>query len=126
MTRLPRAGLGRVLEELGSTLLDVICGDAERAGDIGGVVIHDPLDEPELPDRALVLGVALHEPDDIARVLTQLGERGAVALVVRAPVVGRGAARLHARRLLDPPGGDAAHPHQRRPPGPGGGPDRVR
>ncbi|MEU9320223.1 helix-turn-helix domain-containing protein [Streptomyces sp. NPDC048295] len=87
VTRLPRAGLGRVLEELGSTLLDVVCGDAERAGDIGGVVIHDPLDEPELPDRALVLGVALREPDDIARVLTRLGERGAVALVVRAPVV---------------------------------------
>lgn len=86
VTSLPRASLARVLEELGSTLLDVVCGDAERADGIGGVVIHDPLDEPELPDNALVLGVALHDPSDIARVVTRLGQRGAAALVVRAPL----------------------------------------
>ncbi|MEV0583039.1 helix-turn-helix domain-containing protein [Nonomuraea sp. NPDC050310] len=86
VTSLPRAGLARVLEELGSTLLDVVCGDVERAGDIGGVVIHDPLDEPELPPRAVVLGVGLHDPDELVRVVTQLGRRGAVGLVVRAPV----------------------------------------
>ncbi|MEV4898523.1 PucR family transcriptional regulator, partial [Nonomuraea sp. NPDC055795] len=57
VTGLPRAGLARVLEELGSTLLDVVCGDVESARDVGGVVIHDPLDEPELPGNALVLGV---------------------------------------------------------------------
>lgn len=87
VTSLPRASLGRVLEELGTTLLDVVCGDAGLAGDIGGVVIHDPLDEPELPDNALVLGVGLHDPADIARFVTRLGQRGAVGLVVRAPVV---------------------------------------
>ncbi|MFE2040551.1 PucR family transcriptional regulator [Streptomyces sp. NPDC059477] len=86
VTSLPRASLGRVLEELGTTLLDVVCGDVERADDIGGVVIHDPLDEPELPQNALVLGVGLHDPADLARVVTQLGGRGAAALVVRAPV----------------------------------------
>ncbi|MEU6746717.1 helix-turn-helix domain-containing protein [Spirillospora sp. NPDC046719] len=86
VTGLPRASLARVLEELGTTLLDVVCGDVELAGDIGGVVIHDPLDEPELPDNALVLGVGLHDPADIARVVTRLGRRGAAGLVVRAPV----------------------------------------
>ncbi|WP_214321215.1 helix-turn-helix domain-containing protein [Nonomuraea sediminis] len=87
VTSLPRASLGRVLEELGTTLLDVVCGDAGLAADIGGVVIHDPLDEPELPDNALVLGVGLHDPADIAQFVTRLGQRGAVGLVVRAPVV---------------------------------------
>ncbi|MFI6291577.1 PucR family transcriptional regulator [Nonomuraea sp. NPDC050790] len=82
---MPDLPLARVLEALGSTLLDVVCGDLARA--VGGVVIHDPLDEPELPDNALVLGVGLREPAEIARVVTELGERGAVGLVVRGPVV---------------------------------------
>ncbi|WP_201784445.1 helix-turn-helix domain-containing protein [Nonomuraea pusilla] len=84
---LPRASLARVLEELGTTLLDVVCGDVEQAGDIGGVVIYDPLDEPELPGNALVMGVGLHDPADIARVVRRLGQRDAAGLVVRAPVV---------------------------------------
>ena len=77
------SSLVHVLEELGSTLLDVVCGEATQQT-IGGVVIHDPLDEPELPDHALVLGVGLHR--DLPQVLARLGERGAVGLVVRGPV----------------------------------------
>ncbi|MFD0888741.1 hypothetical protein ACFQ08_29745, partial [Streptosporangium algeriense] len=72
MTGLPRASLGRVLEELGTTLLDVVCGDVRLTRDIGGVVIHDPLDEPALPDDALVMGVGLSDHADLARVVTQL------------------------------------------------------
>ncbi|MER7174920.1 PucR family transcriptional regulator [Streptomyces mesophilus] len=81
----PRAGLGRVLEDLGTTLLDLVCGDPAGAGAIGGVVIHDPLDEPVLPRRALVLGIGVRSADDTVRLLTELGAAGAVALVVRAP-----------------------------------------
>ncbi|MFI6498026.1 PucR family transcriptional regulator [Nonomuraea typhae] len=87
MSGLPRAGLARVLEELGSTLLEVVCGDVEQAGAVGGVVIYDPLDEPELPSRALVFGVGLHDPAGLARVVTRLGRHDAACLVVRAPVV---------------------------------------
>lgn len=92
---LPRAGLARVLAELGTTLLDVVCGDVQRAdeagsaggaGGIGGIVIHDPLDEPALPERALVLGVGLRETREIADVVAQLGAQGAIGLVVRGPV----------------------------------------
>ena len=45
----PRASLGRVLDDLGATLLDLVDGDPEAAEEIGGVVIHDPVDAPVLP-----------------------------------------------------------------------------
>ncbi|NEB81086.1 PucR family transcriptional regulator, partial [Streptomyces sp. SID14478] len=81
----PRASLGRVLEDLGTTLLDLVCGDVEKADAIGGVVIHDPLDEPVLPHRALVLGVGVQRAEDVAALLTELGAADAAALVIRAP-----------------------------------------
>lgn len=86
MADLPRAGLARVVEELGSTLLEIVCGEVQRPEEIGGVVIDDPLDEPELPEHALVLGVGLHEPAQIADAVERLGAQGALGLVVRAPV----------------------------------------
>ncbi|MDH6554546.1 helix-turn-helix domain-containing protein [Streptomyces sp. SAI-041] len=81
----PRAGLSRVLEDLGPTLLDLVCGDPRRADAIGGVVIHDPLDEPLLPRQALVLGVGVQGTAETARLLTSLGDAGAAALIVRSP-----------------------------------------
>jgi hypothetical protein len=82
----PRASLGRVLDDLGATLLELIHGDPDAVHDIGGVVIHDPLDDPVLPPRALVLGIGLCNSDDIARMLADLGKQEAAGLVVRAPV----------------------------------------
>lgn len=83
----PRGGLVRVLDDLGTTLIDLACGDPTRAGDIGGVVIHDPHDDDQvLPPHALVLGVGARQPDDISALLDQLGERGAAGLVVRGPL----------------------------------------
>ncbi|GHA44904.1 PucR family transcriptional regulator [Streptomyces spiroverticillatus] len=86
MTTHPRASLRRVLEDLGPTLLDLVRGDPDGADDIGGVVIHDPHDEPVPPPQALVLGVAVHDPTEIVRLLDALGDQGAAGLVVRAPV----------------------------------------
>lgn len=56
------------------------------ADEIGGVVIHDALDEPVLPRQALVLGIGVHGAAETARLLTALGDAGAAALVVRSPV----------------------------------------
>lgn len=82
----PRASLGRVIDDLGATLLDLAHGDPDRAGDIGGVVIHDPLDHPVLPPHALVLGIGVDDPDEVAALLRTLGRQRAAALVLRAPV----------------------------------------
>ncbi|KES04921.1 PucR family transcriptional regulator [Streptomyces toyocaensis] len=79
-------GLVRVLHHLGATLLEVVHGGARDTAAIGGVVIHDPVDDSAPPPHALVLGVGLRDPDDVARLLGELGRRQTVALVVRAPV----------------------------------------
>lgn len=81
----PQASLGRVLDDLGATLLELIHGDAEQSGAIGGVVIYDPIDEPALPENALVLGVGLREPAEIRGLLHALGRHHAAGLVVRLP-----------------------------------------
>jgi hypothetical protein len=96
----PQPSLNRVLEDLGATLLELVrvpdaggaggaggaIGAAPGAGEVGGVAIHDPVDEPVLPRRALVLGVGVHEPAAIAALLTSLGKHDAAGLVVRSPV----------------------------------------
>ncbi|WP_433006850.1 PucR family transcriptional regulator [Kribbella sp. CA-294648] len=86
MTNRPRASLGRVLDDLGATLLELVHGDPDQRAEIGGVVIHDPLDEPVLPRHSLVLGVGLQEPSLIAWTLRDLGRQQAAGLVVRSPI----------------------------------------
>lgn len=87
MTNRPRASLGRVLDDLGATLLELLHGDPDLPAEIGGVVIHDPVDEPPMPRHALVLGVGLRDPLEIADLLRELGTHQAAGLVVRVPVV---------------------------------------
>jgi PucR C-terminal helix-turn-helix domain/GGDEF-like domain len=85
----PQPSLHRVLDDLGATLLELVCApSSSRAGpdEIGGVAIHDPVDEPVLPRRALVLGVGVHTPADITALLTSLAAHAAAGLVVRSPV----------------------------------------
>jgi DNA-binding PucR family transcriptional regulator len=58
----------------------------DRVDELGGVVIHDPLEEPQLPRHALVLGVGLREPAEIVSLLDVLGGHETAGLVLRAPV----------------------------------------
>lgn len=81
-----RATLSRVVDDMGSTLLEVVAGQVAPSTAVGGVVIHDPLDPPVLPPSALVLGIALHDPPAIAAVIREIDDAGASALVVRVPV----------------------------------------
>jgi hypothetical protein len=75
-----------VLDDFGATLLELVAGDVDRAPEIGGVVIHDPLDEPLLPTGALVLGVGVEQPEAVVGLLGELGTQGATGLILRDPV----------------------------------------
>lgn len=86
MTLRPRATLGRVLDDLGSTLLEVVAGRVDPGRSVGGVVIHDPLDPPAMPADALVLGVGLASSAEIADVVRTVAAEGAAGLVLRVPV----------------------------------------
>jgi hypothetical protein len=81
----PRASLGRVLDDLGDSLLELVAGDPAHDGEIGGVVIHDPDDEPVQPAAALVLGVGVPH-SALPDLVRSVGRQGAVGLIVRAPV----------------------------------------
>lgn len=81
-----RTSLARVLDDFSPALLDLVQGDPEPADAVGGVVIHDPGDAVAYPPRAIVLGVGVYGTARIARLLRELGEHGAAALVVRGPV----------------------------------------
>ncbi|GLX97074.1 PucR family transcriptional regulator [Herbidospora sp. NBRC 101105] len=83
----PRASLGRVLDDLGSTLLELVAGDVDHPEGISALVIFDPLDEPVLAPRSLVLGVGVDPAaGGLPALLRSLGGHDTVALVVRAPV----------------------------------------
>jgi GGDEF-like domain len=81
----PQPSLRRVLDDLGATLLELVCGDADAVDEIGGVAIHDPVDEPVLPRRALVLGVGVRSAEEAAELLAVLGKHEAAGLVLRSP-----------------------------------------
>lgn len=84
MNARPRASLARILEDLGSTVLDVaVCPDPPPS-EVTTVAVHDPEEHLEPPAGALVLGVGVADPGDL---LLQLGRHAASALVVRGPLV---------------------------------------
>lgn len=81
-----RAGLRRVMDDLGSTLLELVRGDPDAVPEVAGIAIHDPMDRPVLPPAVLVLGVGLSDAEEIIELLRELGEHRAAALVLRSPV----------------------------------------
>ncbi|MGP3534292.1 PucR family transcriptional regulator [Microbacterium sp. RD1] len=81
-----RSSWGRLLADLGSTLLEVVHGRIPADRPVGGVVIHDPVDEPVYPENSLVLAVGVHTPDALAPLLTGAGRNGGIAVIVRSPV----------------------------------------
>ncbi|WP_027928482.1 PucR family transcriptional regulator [Amycolatopsis benzoatilytica] len=82
----PHTSLGRVLEALGDVLLEPVAVGRDTRRHLGGVVIHDPHEDAEFPAQAVVLGVGVREPGEIAQLLHTARAHGAAALVVRAPV----------------------------------------
>ncbi|MEU6410552.1 helix-turn-helix domain-containing protein [Microbispora sp. NPDC046933] len=84
MTARPRASLRRVLEDLGSTVLDVAASPGDLDAEVTGVHIYDPLDEPPLQKGALVLAVGVDSAERIRALLDAAGP--AAGVVVKQPV----------------------------------------
>ncbi len=79
--------LARILNHLGTTLLEQLEGSVRDHQSLGGVVIYDSADDLAIAERSIVLGVGIHDHDGIVRLLRGLGPRNAAALVVRAPII---------------------------------------
>jgi DNA-binding PucR family transcriptional regulator len=84
MSSLSRSSWGRVYNDLGVTLLEIAHGAIDVDQHIGGVVIHDPIDEPVYPPDAIVLAIGIRDPDDLAALAAEAARQRAVAVVVRA------------------------------------------
>lgn len=85
-SRFTRFSLGRVLDDLGMTLLEVAHGVIDENENVGGVGIYDPVDEPIYPEHAIVLGVGVHGAEQLAAMLNALGPETPAAVVVRSPI----------------------------------------
>lgn len=79
--------LGEIIDSLEHGTLTAVCRPADRAAPVRDVVIHDPCDEQARLDGAIVLGVGVARPADIADLLVSLSAAGAAVLVIREPVL---------------------------------------
>ncbi|RFU41354.1 PucR family transcriptional regulator [Actinomadura logoneensis] len=98
MTAPPAPVLGRILADLGSTLVEVAAGDPDPARPVAGVLIHDPHDEPVRLPGAVVLGVGVHGAGPVAALVEHAAGLDAAAIIVRSPVAVDGAVRAAAAR----------------------------
>ncbi|MCX6475624.1 MAG: CdaR family transcriptional regulator, partial [Rhodococcus sp.] len=79
----PRISLVRLLEDVGTTVLNPVVGDPEAVQEIASVVIHDPDDDsPSTPD-SMVLLVGVTGGERIAESVAGLAERGVRVVVAR-------------------------------------------
>ncbi|GAA3166993.1 hypothetical protein GCM10020255_053160 [Rhodococcus baikonurensis] len=79
----PRISLVRLLEDVGTTVLNPVVGDPEAVEEIASVVIHDPDDDsPSTPD-SMVLLVGITGGERIAESVAGLAERGVRVVVAR-------------------------------------------
>ncbi|MFF5213055.1 PucR family transcriptional regulator [Streptosporangium sp. NPDC000396] len=82
-TTRPRASLRRILDDLGSTVLDVAASPGNLDAEVSGVHIYDPLDELLLPPGGLLLGVGVEGAEAICDLL-EAGPGSGV--VIKQPV----------------------------------------
>ncbi|WP_243725637.1 PucR family transcriptional regulator [Actinomadura rubrisoli] len=80
-----RPRLGRILDDLGSTLFEAVIGRPDPAREVGGVIIYDPYDDNATWHDAVVLGVGVHGPEEVGELLTEAAGEHAAAVVVRLP-----------------------------------------
>ncbi|WP_043620225.1 PucR family transcriptional regulator [Nonomuraea candida] len=80
----PRASLGRIIHDLGTTVLDVAASPGDLDAEVTGVHIYDPLDELIVPAGAILLAVGVQGAADICGLLARAPHASGV--VVKLPV----------------------------------------
>ena len=76
--------LGRLVEQLGSGVLDVLVAPAGLDVAVGHAAIHDPTEPPRAESRDVILAVAVRPEDPAADELVRLaGAAGATAVVFK-------------------------------------------
>src|SRR5690606_15424862 len=84
MTNRPRPSLGRILQDLGTTVLDVAAAPGDLDAEVTGVHIYDPHDEPLVPPGGLVLAVGVRGADHVRALLEWAPQ--AAGVIVKHPV----------------------------------------
>ncbi|NUT44449.1 MAG: PucR family transcriptional regulator, partial [Thermoactinospora sp.] len=84
--RLRLTTLGRILDDLGSTFLDIVAAPGDMDVEVTTVQIYDPLDELTAPPGTILLGVGVEGGDRVRELLEAVGRLGAAGLVVKSPV----------------------------------------
>jgi hypothetical protein len=82
------ASLRSLVEALGSGFLEVVVAPRGLDVEAGETVIHDPTQPLEAKTGDVVLGVGVASDREGARLVAELGRRGAAALLVRAAAAG--------------------------------------
>ncbi|GAA4917927.1 helix-turn-helix domain-containing protein [Nonomuraea thailandensis] len=80
----PRASLGRIIHDLGTTVLDVAASPGHLDAEVTGVHVYDPLDELIVPAGAILLAVGVQGAADICGLLARAPH--AAGVVVKLPV----------------------------------------
>lgn len=78
--------LSRVIDHLGSTLLEVVAGDVTAGSTVERVVVHDADAQPELLSEAVVLAVGVSSSASLRALVLGAAAAGATCVVARLPV----------------------------------------
>lgn len=97
-TAAPGARLQRLVDDLGSTLLEVIEAPGPLDAVVTGVTIFDPHDDLVVSPGELVPGVGIAAGAELPGLVRRLGQLRAAGLVVKAPGEVSGRLRDEVRR----------------------------
>ncbi|MGW6460766.1 PucR family transcriptional regulator, partial [Streptomyces sp. NPDC055078] len=84
MTNRQRPSLRRIIDDLGTSVLDVAAAPGELGTEITGVHIYDPLDELLVMPGTLLLAVGVEGRDQIRALVKAAAQ--AAAVIVKQPV----------------------------------------